>query len=254
MVLKKKRIPWNKGIPMSEEQKRKVSLAKKGKKILPWTKERKKAFSKLSMGKKGTNLGKKFSEEHKNKIRVSLVGHTHSAETRKKIGLAALGRPSKFKGKTYLEMYGLEKSIRLTELNRKSTLKLYESGSFPKQTNTAIEKAIKKELIQRGFQENKDFIHQYKFMNKFMCDFCFPQQKVIVEAYGDFWHANPKKYSGKELHPHQKKGLRRDKSKESYITKVDNGSWTYMYLWESDIEKDVKKCVDKIEEALVNGL
>ena len=98
------------------------------------------------------------------------------------------------------------------------------------------------------YKEGIDFIHQFKFMDKFMCDFCFPLQKVIVEAYGDFWHRNPKKYpKGFKLHPHQKKDIAKDKAKEAYIRKVDKGSWKLIILWESDIKKDVSKCVDKIE-------
>jgi len=50
-----------------------------------------------------------------------------------------------------------------------------------------------------------------------------------------------------KLHPHQVKGINRDKSKKAYITKVDNGSWTLLNFWESDIKKNVLKCVDKIE-------
>jgi len=135
--------------------------------------------------------------------------------------------------------------------SRETLLKLYESGSFPKQTNTKPERQIKEELIKRGYKEGIDFIHQYKFMNKFMCDFCFPQQKVIVEVYGDFWHANPKKYLDRtKLHPHQIKDTNKDRAKEAYITKVDNCAWTYLVLWEMDINKNVSECVDKIEEVL----
>ena len=141
----------------------------------------------------------------------------------------------------------------IAERSRKTILKLYESGIFPKQTNTRPELQIKGELLKRGYKEGIDFIHQYNFMNKFMCDFCFPKQKVVIEAYGDFWHANPKKYpKGSLLHPHQIKGKRIDKSKEAYITKVDNNSWTYLALWETDIKKNVDECVQKIEEALKN--
>ena len=140
---------------------------------------------------------------------------------------------------------------RISEESRKRILKAYESGAFPRQENTKPERQIKEELLKRGYIEGKDFIHQYKFMNKFMCDFCFPQQKVVVEAYGDFWHANPKKYLNQaNLHVHQIKGIGRDKSKEGYITTVDNRSWTFLILWESDIKKDVSKCVDLIEQAL----
>ncbi len=134
---------------------------------------------------------------------------------------------------------------------RKYTLKQYESGIFPKQTNTKPERDVKAELIKRGYKEGIDFIHQYRFMNKFMCDFCFPLQKIIVEVDGDFWHANPKKYSNQnKLHPHQIKGVGRDKSKNAYITKVDNGSWNLLRFWESDIKKDVGKCVDEVEKKL----
>lgn len=105
-------------------------------------------------------------------------------------------------------------------------------------------------MVKRGYEEGKDFIHQYQFMGKFMCDFCFPQQKVIIEVNGDFWHANPEKYNGKDLHPHQIKGINRDKSKEAYIKKVDNNSWTLLSFWESDINKDVAECLNKIEEVL----
>jgi len=86
-------------------------------------------------------------------------------------------------------------------------------------------------------------------MNKFMCDFCFPKQKIVVEVYGDYWHSNPKIYPV-PISSHQIKGIGRDKSKEAYITKVENNTWTYLVLWESDIKKDVVKCVDRIEEVL----
>ncbi|MEK6859814.1 MAG: NUMOD3 domain-containing DNA-binding protein [Nanoarchaeota archaeon] len=145
-----------------------------------------------------------------------------------------------------------KKMPELSKWGRKNILRQYESGDFPHSENTKPERQIKEELIKRGYNEGIDFIHQYKFMNKFMCDFCFPQQKIIIEVDGDFWHANPKKYpAGSHLHQHQIKGIGRDKSKSAYITKVDNGAWTLLRFWESDIKKDVTKCVDKIEEVLV---
>jgi DNA mismatch endonuclease (patch repair protein) len=83
-----------------------------------------------------------------------------------------------------------------------------------------------------------------------MCDFVFPNHKLVVECDGDFWHANPLKYAGKPLKQAQKNTLAKDKSKNAYIKKVDSGSWTLLRFWESDIKKDVKSCVDKIEQSL----
>jgi len=42
-----------------------------------------------------------------------------------------------------------------------------------------------------------------------------------------------------------------NKSKEAYITKVDNGSWTYLFIWKMEIKEDVVKCVDRIEKVLI---
>ncbi|MFH1365030.1 MAG: NUMOD3 domain-containing DNA-binding protein [archaeon] len=140
---------------------------------------------------------------------------------------------------------------KIVERNRQHTLRMFESGKFPTKENTKPEREIKKELLKRGYKEVEDFIHQFKFMDKFMCDFCFPKHKLIIEVDGDFWHANPKKYPEDSfLHPHQIKGKGRDKSKNAYINKVDNGAWTLLRFWESDIQKNVVECVDIIERAL----
>lgn len=137
-----------------------------------------------------------------------------------------------------------------SEFMRKKIVNQYSQGDFPRQVGTNIELLIKTELERRGYIEDKDYIHQYKFHDKFLCDFVFPEHKLVVECDGDFWHANPAKYAGKPLRPAQKRTLRLDKSKEAYFKKVDNGSWTLLRLWGSEIRKDVKACVDRIEKVM----
>ena len=93
--MKKKKTPWNKGVPMSEEQKKKCSDAQKKRflsgHIQPWTgkplsDERKKHISEIQRGKK-------LSEDHKRNISEALKkidmgkwlrGKTVSMETGKK--------------------------------------------------------------------------------------------------------------------------------------------------------------------------
>jgi len=220
------------------EARRKLSESQKGK--IPWNKGKKHTPESLL----------KMSKAHKKSVaNPEVIKRMREAQKKRYKG----GEIPWNKGKK-MEKPVWNKGKKMPELSewgRKNILRQYESGTFPQQTNTKPERQIKKELLKRRYKEGIDFIHQYKFMNKFMCDFCFPQQKVIVEVYGDFWHANPKKYSDQsKLHPHQKKDIGRDKSKEAYITNVDNHTWTYFVLWESDIKKDVAKCVDRIEEVL----
>lgn len=253
----KGQVAWNKGRTYYEEERKKISEATKKamnnpeirkkisqarKGMTPWHKGRKGVYSEEVL--------KKWSKSHKlqmanpkirEKVSISLKKtYSSNPEILRRMSEAQRKRMS---------------NPEIREILRKNTLKMYESGSFPKQTNTKPERQIKEELLKRGYKEGFDFIHQYKFMNKFMCDFCFPNKKIIIEVDGDFWHANPNKYPEEsQLYKHQLKGRGRDKSKNAYISKFDNGTWTLLRFWESDIKKDVSKCVDRIEEVLVNKI
>jgi len=239
---KKGMAPWNKGKSPSKE-----SIEKRRKTI----KERyySNPEARLESRRKNSERSKKTwaNPEYRKKQTESHIKYFSNPEARKRqseiIKRLKLLNDTRFKK-------GHKVSEEIKQKLREHTLRMYESGSFPKQINTKIEKKIKKEFLKRGYKEGVDFIHQFKFMNKFSCDFCFPKQKLIIEADGDFWHCNPKIYPNGPTHPHQIKGIKKDKSKKAYITKVDNGSWTYLPIWESEIKKDVSKCVDRVEEIL----
>lgn len=193
---------------------------------------------------------KKMSEAHKKTMSDPEVKKRISEAMKKRFETENVWNKGK-KGVMPVPWNKDKKMPELSEWGRQNILKQYESGQFPRQQNTKPERTIKEELVKRGYKEGIDFIHQYRFMDKFMCDFCFPQQKVIVEVDGDFWHANPKKFPDQtKLHPHQIRGISKDKSKSAYISKVDNSSWTLIRIWESDINKDVAECLKKIEEVL----
>ncbi len=277
---KKGSVPWNKGKGKymsgsknpfygkkhSEETRRKMSEAAKkrvnggmfGKKH---SKETKKKISHSSKGRKSPMKGKHHSKKSRVKMSQSQKkwfennnvwnkGKPMRKESRLKLSEALKGRIPFNKGKTNVGMYGEEKAKVLEQLNREHILIMYASGTFPKQTNTKIEIYMKKEMLKRGYRENIDFFHQFNFNNKFMCDFVFLKQKIVIECGGDFWHANPETYAGKELKQAQLNTLKKDKAKNAYISKFDKGSWKLLRFWECDIKKDVSKCVDKIEKYL----
>lgn len=101
-----------KGIPLSEEAKKKMSMAKKGKpaknKGIPLSEETKKKLSIALKGKKFSDerkeicrqcqLGRKHSEDSKRKRSEKLKGHLVSQETRDKISNANRGRKRKLTG------------------------------------------------------------------------------------------------------------------------------------------------------------
>jgi len=78
-------IPWNKGKkmpPLSEEAKRKISLANKGRKPYVMTDEIKKNMSKAQKGKSSHMLGKKHTEEAKRKMSDWHKGKHRTEESR----------------------------------------------------------------------------------------------------------------------------------------------------------------------------
>lgn len=76
-----------------------------------WKETRSKLFSGVNnpmYGKPGTNLGKKFSEEHKTKIGLANKGKIRSKEIRNQMSL-------RYIGKTYEERFGVEKALEIKQ-------------------------------------------------------------------------------------------------------------------------------------------
>lgn len=79
------------GIIVSEETRRKLSIALTGKKLKPFSEEHRRKLSEAKKNSIGNNTGTKLSEESKKKIskaRKGIKTGPPSAETRTKIGLA----------------------------------------------------------------------------------------------------------------------------------------------------------------------
>jgi len=96
---KKGREAWNKGIPCSDEAKRKISGAKKGTHL---SEETRRKMSAIRRGRKlspehaenirQANIGKKLSNATKQKLRVANLGKKHTEETKSKLREIFTGR------------------------------------------------------------------------------------------------------------------------------------------------------------------
>lgn len=149
-------------------------------------------------------------------------------------------------GKKWEDIYGKEGSIKLRKefslRSRKMIIKRLENNEMPF-INTKIEKLIADEMRKRGFI----FIAQFPVDDKFVCDFAIPKNKIIIECDGDYWHANPAIYDLTILDARQKRNNQRDKFKDEYLKER---GWRVLRFFESDILRDVGKCVDTIENFL----
>lgn len=110
---------------MTEEHKKNISVALKGRKL---TKEWKKKISDAHKGLPGTNKGKHFSIEHKRKISEANKGKKRSIKTCRKIGLSRIGKVGKHAPNW---KHGLSKTkYYISEKNKQWAIDNYEKKLF----------------------------------------------------------------------------------------------------------------------------
>lgn len=230
------RVTWNKGltketdsrVAVSDEARRNMSLAGKGRVISQETRDK---ISKVKTGKKRAP----FSEEWKEKISQAMMGRVFSEEHKRKIGEANTKRvyseETKRKISQGLKKYyqthdGFNKGKHLSD-ETKQKLREANLRQKPHFRNTSIERLVKTALIFRGvnfFQEHVG-----------VCGVCqpdvvFPEQKIAVFCDGDYWHNRPE-------------SVKRDTRQDRVLR--ENG-WIPLRFWEHEINGDVNKCVDQI--------
>lgn len=121
------------------------------------------------------------------------------------------------------------------------------------QSNTDIERKILIGLEREGYKLGKDFVKQFVIKKadgrRYICDFCFPKKKIIIECDGDYFHVNLNKFKGK-LTERQKELLGKHNEKNKFLKNYENGSWTILRFWGSDIKSDLDKCLSIIKKNL----
>lgn len=99
---------------------------------------------------------------------------------------------------------------------------------------TSIEVKFFKELLHRGFLEEKDFKQQVPILNRYWVDFLFIKQKIVVEVDGDYWHSMKKD---------------KDVLRDAHLVRE---GYTVLRFSETEINKSVGTCVDTLIRVLNN--
>lgn len=135
--------------------------------------------------------------------------------------------------------YGHETTQETRELRRQTALKRIQNFRGKK---TDIEEILSKLL------DRMDLAHepQYIIGNKFVVDEFLSDYNVIVEAWGDFWHANPRRFSENQLTDIQKKNVIKDISRIKYLEAC---GYIVITLWGYDLKNNIAKCQETIQDA-----
>jgi len=113
------------------------------------------------------------------------------------------------------------------------------------QSRTKIEAKVAQFLNELGLNYKQN--HK---LDKYSVDFLV-DGKYIIECYGDFWHCNPVKYKP-EFYNRGLKCFASDRWIKDYLRKAELESmgFTFLELWESEINNDPKYCKSKIKKHL----
>ena len=132
------------------------------------------------------------------------------------------------KGKTYEDLYGIEKSDKIKE---KIAIKTFCNNNnnmcFVTNPHLLIKNGMIKGGLYDGFKTSQRlFYFEIDELNMFL--------KLCLEIDGDYWHSLPKKQIA-------------DKRKNTYLK---NKGFTVLRIKEKDIYKDIDKCINRIREAI----
>lgn len=90
-----------------------------------------------------------------------------------------------------------------------------------------------------------NYISQHIIDNKFCVDAYIPDHRLIIQFDGDYWHANPNKFT--ELDARQQKRVNVDRSQEKYFAKHN---YSILRFWGSQLRQDTDYVRDEIEKTI----
>lgn len=109
--------------------------------------------------------------------------------------------------------------------------------------DTKVELLVRRELHRRG--------HRFRVNTAWLTgkpDIAFTKIHLAIFVDGDFWHGwNFNQWSGK-LAPYWRDKIAGNKARDRrHMARLRREGWAVLRIWEHDVEKDLKRCVDRIE-------
>lgn len=98
--------------------------------------------------------------------------------------------------------------------------------------------------LKQAFESNGIDYKEQVPIKRMTIDFQIEGTKTLIEANGDFWHANPKIYGeDKPLHKIQKKAVAKDERKQKVLKEL---GYTVITIWENDLKTNKEKTISNL--------
>lgn len=199
-------------------------------------------------GKAGTMLGRNQSEEAKKKLREKKLGSIGlRGDKNPMYGKVAynrgvppspesIRRANESRMRTYNELSDSEKLALKLKRAGEIISRIKKMNKRPTLPEKKVSELLKSLNVEFECQKKIDY---------YMCDYVIGRN--VIEVQGDYWHANPIRYSEKNLTEAQRKNIHRDKCKNSFLV---NRGYKILYLWERDLIKNYSMCEDLVKQFL----
>jgi len=135
-------------------------------------------------------------------------------------------------------LYQKNKWNLMTDEEKKKKIKLLNCAMIQTKKPTKIEIKMKNFLDEYKIRYEKSHT-----INNFLVDFYLFDYNFVIECDGDYWHANPKFYTGKQLTNPQIKNIERDIRKNKMLI---NENIPFLRFWEDDINKNFDSIKNQI--------
>jgi DNA mismatch endonuclease, patch repair protein len=273
-----------KGEHWSEEAKKSLSDAKKGKKLsterrIKFLEVRRKYYEEFFKAyghhpnkgrhpvtefKKGNTLwgGRHHTPESKRKLSLALKGRLQSAETRAKKSKAHMGLSSWIKGLTKetspilakigeasRKRWTPEKRRALSERNTKFWKEWWPRHPEARATMTSVSRPTSIELLARASIERRGIP---MIVSKRLEDVCYPDVilptlRIAVFCHGCFWHACPK-------HNPVVPDWLRAKIKDEFVNReLERRGWKVLIAWEHEFKTNKDIVGEKLDLMLASA-
>ena len=267
---RKGRIPHNKGKPHSEETKKKISIAGKGRIVSEATKKKMseriisaETRKKVSIANKGRKMtaaqnkanserqkGKKASEATKKKMSEARKGRPVPELTRKKLSIA-------HKGRKYPDrVVSLETKKKISDANstpeRKAQQRQVLRDIRHNQTSPTVPESIIMEILTDGgikykFNTHVDYLTPENKHRKKEIDFLIKPKKII--EFNGYRHYDNRNFKPGDVVTHHNK-LKKCQDiwneEDTVLNQIKKQGYRILIIWDIDLKKDTKNISKKI--------
>lgn len=154
-----------------------------------------------------------------------------------------------YRSKYYVDekhsMYGTHQSDESRKKQSELIVQMIANGMMP-QTMTKPHRKINDLLSFNNINFENEYPKKYHLIDIYLYEY-----NLMIEIMGNYWHAHPLKYDINNLTNQQKKSIKQDKSKHTYIKKYENTE--ILYLWEKDINENIDLCWLLIDSYIKNN-